>query len=608
MSDEVKTPMSGATKRLLIVGGVAAAAIALQYQFNIIPMRASREAVVPLSVDLKNEAPAAPTGLHVDQVELPGSSPTKLSGPFIRAYWYPWTALHGVAYANGGVKTTTGSLMEKNGVKLQIVSQPDLEKSKAEQIKFAQRVADGDSNPAEGATFVITMGDGVAQYLAGINKALSKLGPDYKAEVIGAVGYSGNSTSGEDACMGPVEWQEDPAKARGGLIAGYLRDGDWNLCLYWMQQNGLKNNPDETTYDPDAVNWLSTDDYLKAAEAYISSTCEDRKVVRAGKITNESKKHVCVEGVATWTPGDVNIAKKKGGLIKLISTKENSYQMPAAVVGIHKWNASHAKLVQGFLKASFDAADQVKTYDQALNRAGKAAFDIYGEETASYWVRYYKGVIEKDRTNHPIPLGGSRVANLGDNLVLFGLTEGTGDLNSSIWRATYEGFGNIAKQQYPKLVPDFPTVGEATNTTFLQALAEASPTTKSDIEHYESGGSITDVVAKRNYDIQFNTGSATFTPAAVRVLNELYDQLVVGRLSVEIAGHTDNVGNPQSNQTLSQARATAVEDYLRAKAPALFNGGRVTSSGFGQSQPIADNTTPEGRARNRRVTVTIGTK
>jgi OmpA-OmpF porin, OOP family len=595
--------------RLGIIGAVVVVGLGLQYQFNIIPVRASREAVVPLSVELHNEPVAKVETATVGALELPGTTPTKSAGPYIPVNMYAWTAQLGLAYANGGVQTTVGSLMEKNGVKVKLVTQPDLNKSQLAQIAFAQRVSSGDMNPSgDVAALVIMMGDGSAQYLAGINKALERLGPEYKAEIVGAIGYSGNQVSGEDACMGPAEWQEDPSKARGKLIAGYLRDGDWNLCLYWAQQNGLLNNPDETTLDLDAINWLSTDDHLKAAQAYISNYCEDRRLVSKGKVQT-SKQNVCVEGVATWTPGDVNIAKQKGGLVKLISTKENAYQMPAVVIGIHKWNVANAKKVEGFLKASFDAADQVRSYPQALNRAGKAAFEVYGEESPAYWVKYYNGAVERDKTNRPVQLGGSRVANLGDNLVLFGLVEGAGDLNSSMWKATYEGFGRIAQQQYPKLVPNFPSVVEATNLQFLQALAErAGPKLNPEMPIFETGGPITEVVARRNYNIEFATGSAAFTPQAVKVLDDIYNQLVIGKLSIEISGHTDNTGNPATNVVLSRARASAVEDYLRQRAPALFTSNRVTSEGYGQNQPVADNTTAEGKAKNRRVTITLGNK
>lgn len=72
---------------------------------------------------------------------------------------------------------------------------------------------------------------------------------------------------------------------------------------------------------------------------------------------------------------------------------------------------------------------------------------------------------------------------------------------------------------------------------------------------------------------------------------------------VVIAGHTDNTGNPAHNQLLSLKRAEAVRDWMR-------DTGGVPEScfavqGYGESRPVAPNGTPEGRARNRRVEITL---
>jgi OOP family OmpA-OmpF porin len=607
--EDQKSSMSGATKRLVYAGVGLAVLGMLQYQFNIIPIKASKQSEVPTAVELPTEAPQT-IKTEVDQAGLPSSTVSTKTGTPVRTNVWAWNAQFGLMFANGGPKTTKDSLMEKYGVKLTLTRQDDTSKSQAEQIKFATKLANGDPNPAEGVHFVIIMGDGAAQYLAGINKALTKLGPDYKAEIVGAVGYSGNDVSGEDTFMGPSDWKDDPTKAKGGLVSGVLRDGDWNIAQYWLQQNGIKNNPDETTWDPDALNWVASDDYIKAAEQYITGYCEDRRVVRDGKYTNESKKHVCVQGTVTWTPGDVNVAKKKGGLVKLLSTKENRYQMPSVVIGVHKWNQDHAKVVQGFLQATFEGSDQVRNYDKALAKAGAISQAVYGEETPAYWVRYYKGAVERDRTGIPVPLGGSRVANLGDNLVLFGLADGSGDATSSMFRATYEGFGNIAKQQYPKLVPEFPSVTDAVNLSFIQALAQnAKVVSKPEEAKYDdTPGTISDVVAARNWLITFESGKATFTKDALKTLDELFNVLSVNNLSIQIDGHTDNTGNPQGNIALSQARADAVRAYLTSKAPSLFPSGRIVTQGFGDTKPVASNSTADGKAQNRRVTITIGNK
>ncbi len=605
------------TKGAKIGGSVAVAAVAYfaLSHYNLVPGARVKEAEVPKKVELPTEAPSASTpDQTVTQAALPTSRLASSHGPVITMNVWAWNAQMGLFLANGGPTTTSGSLMDKRGVTLKFYRQDDTEKSKPMQLKFAQLLAKGNSNPVEAdekgtpttTHFVVIMGDGSAQYLAAMNKELERIGPDYRAEIVGAVGYS----RGEDAFEGPQEWKDNPEAMKGGLVAGVLRDGDWNIAQYYLAQNGVKNNPDEKTWDPDALNWVAADDYLKAAEMYITGYCEDRLVVRNGKKTGE-KVNKCVQGVVTWTPGDVNIAKKKGGLVKILSTKENVYQMPAVVIGIHKWDVDHSKQVQEMLAAAFEGADQVKNFDAALSRAGQASYSVYAEESAGYWVKYYKGVTERDKAGMPVPLGGSTVMNLADNMVLFGLAEGSGGLSNSLFHATYEGFGNIAKQQYPSLVPSFPPTQQAVNTSFVQALATRMNVNNADVQKFEEAGPIAkeNIVAKRNWNIQFDTGKDTFTPAAEATLNELYNQLVVGgALSVEIDGHTDNVGNPQANQDLSERRAFAVKKWLEVKAPTLFPENRLSVKAFGQTSPLVPNDTPENRAKNRRVTVILGTK
>lgn len=69
------------------------------------------------------------------------------------------------------------------------------------------------------------------------------------------------------------------------------------------------------------------------------------------------------------------------------------------------------------------------------------------------------------------------------------------------------------------------------------------------------------------------------------------------RLSIE--GHTDATGNEQHNQELSERRAASVKAFLVSEYG--IDGSRLQTKGFGQSKPVADNNTPEGRQQNRRV-------
>lgn len=68
-------------------------------------------------------------------------------------------------------------------------------------------------------------------------------------------------------------------------------------------------------------------------------------------------------------------------------------------------------------------------------------------------------------------------------------------------------------------------------------------------------------------------------------------------IKIEVHGHTDNVGNDESNMTLSQDRANAVRDLLVKRG---IEPERIRAIGFGESKPVADNSTSEGRAKNIR--------
>jgi len=70
-----------------------------------------------------------------------------------------------------------------------------------------------------------------------------------------------------------------------------------------------------------------------------------------------------------------------------------------------------------------------------------------------------------------------------------------------------------------------------------------------------------------------------------------------------VAGHTDNVGTPQSNLNLSTARAEAVRDWLTDASGIAAT--QFAIQGYGDTRPIASNETPDGRAKNRRVEITL---
>ncbi len=104
-------------------------------------------------------------------------------------------------------------------------------------------------------------------------------------------------------------------------------------------------------------------------------------------------------------------------------------------------------------------------------------------------------------------------------------------------------------------------------------------------------------------DVHFETAKSTLLPSSFPTLDDLVEILKLKEsLRLEIAGHTDSVGDDQSNLKLSQNRAQAVVNYLIKKG---IDKSRLVAQGYGEEQPIADNDTAEGRQENRRTEARI---
>ncbi|SFQ69023.1 Outer membrane protein OmpA [Hymenobacter arizonensis] len=103
--------------------------------------------------------------------------------------------------------------------------------------------------------------------------------------------------------------------------------------------------------------------------------------------------------------------------------------------------------------------------------------------------------------------------------------------------------------------------------------------------------------------ILFNTNSAALTPSAAGNIDQLAATLKkYADTNAVIEGHTDSSGSDAINQPLSERRARAVANEITAQG---VDNARITATGYGSSQPVADNTTAAGKSANRRVEIAI---
>ena len=104
-------------------------------------------------------------------------------------------------------------------------------------------------------------------------------------------------------------------------------------------------------------------------------------------------------------------------------------------------------------------------------------------------------------------------------------------------------------------------------------------------------------------NVYFDYNKWDLKPESNAALNSLYDMLKADpAMKIEIGGHTDSDGPDAFNMQLSQRRADAVKNYLVTKG---ISAGRLLTKGYGETTPIASNTTDEGKAKNRRTEIKV---
>jgi OmpA-OmpF porin, OOP family len=452
--------------------------------------------------------------------------------------------------------------------------------------------------------FVTTTGDQSAVDIAGANKLLR--GP--KAKIVWSGGYS----SGEDALMGPESWKKDPQNAKGSLIVTAVPYCDFNVVVNWAADNKIPVNPDEKVYNPDAINFVNATDHIEASQKFISNAKVSLKNVKTGQTENRE-----IDGVATWTPGDVMAAQgrssvnykgKSEKLQKIISTEQYSAMMPNILFTTEDFIKKHPDYIETLLRCIARSSAKIKgdpnyfkTRVAALNAE---VFNLEGKGP-SFWAKYFDIVEENG-----VKLGGSRINDIADNQHLFGL-DTKKPLADSVFGISYNEHAKRLQKLLPERMPTFTPVDQVIDLSFIKKMSDEVGTIKAETGSSSQANSA-DTVVKANFDITFDSGSAELKPSELAKLNEIRSLLIrASNTKVIVEGHTDNAGDSSKNIELSKNRANSVWTWLKAsdESRVNINDQRIISvDGYGAMNPISgtkDAQSNEDKSKNRRVTIIL---
>ncbi len=538
-------------------------------------------------------------------VELPSKDPSTkvLSKDRIRIAGYAWNGQTPIYVANGGALTTKGSIMEGLGINLELIRQDWLTELSNMQLKFIEEYDKGVEYPKsdKAVAAIMIMGDGVPFYISTRQKTLDeKYGKGkYHLQVVGCMGLS----QGEDKLIGPPEWKTNPKTMEGALISAVIGDGDYIVVLNYCFANGLKVNPDFTTYDSKAVNFYPSadDDYINSAKELISSQKNgfevELKEVKDGKLTGDKVKKK-ITGCATWTPGDKMVFDALTGFTDIASTKDFKNQMATTIIVVKEWAEKHPQIITNILKGTLTASNQLKQYDQWRRRGSEAIAEGFKLENPDYWYKMFQGQTGT-KAGISYSMGGTVVMNYADVMQYYGMTDGV-NRYKSVYTQVSSYLTNLNPFGFNESVNGIVPYDEAVNLTFLKSVNDIDAGSVKKETYTETK---TSVLASGEWHINFATGSADVQGSS-RELETIYNLLIQAeQTKIIIIGHTDNTGNSGANLSLSKTRASAVADILVSRGISRERIQEV--DGRGDSEPVGDNSSATGKAKNRRVQITL---
>lgn len=291
-----------------------------------------------------------------------------------------------------------------------------------------------------------------------------------------------------------------------------------------------------------------------------------------------------VDAAVVWSPDDEDCVKNVNGARVLKSTRDADHIIADVFYVKESFLQSHRQVLAGLVEGWLIGASEINTNPQALDTAAQVLSE--GLNLPKEWaVR---------------AISNARLATYGDNVNFFNLSGTyTGVTGEDIYTNMAKAYNAV------NLAPDrVPAWRQVVNTSVLSAislsgtqhLAEAAPQFEAPTRAEASAPAF----STKRVSITFDSGSSTLDENAKLIIDLSFAEIArsFGRTRIRIEGNTDNVGDDEPNKALSRRRAQAVADYLATEYDLDRN--RFVVVGNGESQPVADNSTPAGRAKNRR--------
>jgi NitT/TauT family transport system substrate-binding protein len=344
---------------------------------------------------------------------------------------------------------------------------------------------------------------------------------------------------------------------KGKKIAVAVPSPAQTLLITSLEAAGLKYSDVEV---------VKTADNLKAAELFRSKE---------------------IDAAVVWSPDDVVATKDVPGSKVLLTTRDQSHIIADIFFAKESLLRDKKDMIKGFYEGWMKGVAELKNeanYDKAAKYLGELN-NVSAEDAKGMMSNVYF-------TNH------------GDNLNFFGLSSGyKGQKGQDLYEKMSKKF--VETGDSPNLAPAWRS---AINTSIIQAAnaslggatyaAEAPKVFK-----VESNDRVAAAISTKPISINFESGQFKLSENAKTIIDLQFADIAkaFGNTKVRVEGNTDNVGSAATNKTLSQKRAQAVADYLKAQYGMDLN--KFVIVGNGPSKPVAgcqSNATEECRAKNRR--------